>query len=101
MKYYGYYGKITAIDGKRDELVGILLKASELLKENTECFHYVIGTIDESSIWVSELWSSKESHDSSLEPAEIRSLIMTARPLIKDMSNAVESEVHGGKGVPE
>ncbi len=100
MKYYGYYGKITSHDGKRDELVDILLKASELLQKNAECFHYIVGTVDKNSIWVSELWSSKETHDSSLEPDEIRSLIMTARPLIRHMSNAIESEVYGGKGIP-
>jgi quinol monooxygenase YgiN len=100
MGYYGYHGRITAQDGKLDELLDILIKASELLKENADCFHYVVGVGEENDIWVSELWKNKKAHDISLTPENISSLIMTARPFIKDMGDTVETTVYGGKGVP-
>lgn len=99
MKYYGYYGRITAKIGKRDELLDILLKASALLENNQDCFHYVVGSYGDDSIFVSELWKDKEAHDNSLNPEDIRSLIMSARPLIESMGDTVETTVLGGKGV--
>ena len=97
---YGLFGKIVAAQGKRDELLGILVQASKLLQENQDCIHYVVGkSQNENEVWVSEVWTSKESHDASLEPDKIRSLIMTARPLIAEMPQGTEFEVIDGKGL--
>lgn len=97
---YGLFGRFVAVDGKRDNLISILLEASKLLKENADCIHYVVGSSeDKNDVWVSEVWNSKESHDNSLNPENIRNLIMTARPLIKDMPEGTEYEVIGGKGL--
>jgi quinol monooxygenase YgiN len=97
---YGLFGKFIAVENKRDELAEILVKASELLQENKDCIHYVIGTSsDENEVYVSEVWTSKEAHDKSLEPENIRNLIMTARPLIADMPGGTELDVIDGKGL--
>lgn len=100
MELYGHYSRITAIPGERNKLVEILLDAAELLQSNEDCHHYVIGVSGPDTIRVSELWTDKTSHDASLQPENIRSLIMSARPLIHDMGDAVETTVFGGKGVP-
>lgn len=97
---YGLFGKFTAQPGKRDELQDILLQASQLLERNEDCIHYVISTSDEpNAIWVSEVWNSKEAHDASLEPEDIRALIQKAMPLIASMSDQTELHVAGGKGL--
>ncbi len=97
---YGLFGKFIAADGRRDELANILIEASELLKKNVDCIHYVIGkTEDQNDVWVSEVWTSKDAHDSSLEPEDIRNLIMNARPLIREMPKGTEYEVVAGKGL--
>lgn len=97
---YGLFGKFVAVNGKSKELADILIQASELLKENEDCLHYVVGlTTDTDDVWVSEVWNSKEAHDSSLEPENIRNLIIKARPLIKEMPGGTEYEVLGGKGL--
>ncbi len=97
---YGLFGKIVALDGKRDRLVEILLHAAELLKQNEKCLFYIVGKSDNpNDIWVSELWEDKEAHDASLEPKDISELIMTARPLIADMPAGTEFQVLGGKGI--
>ncbi len=36
--------------------------------------------------------------DNSLEPENIRNLVMTARPLIKEIPEGKELEIIGGKG---
>ena len=96
---YGLFGSFVATDSKRDELLAILIKASELLKQNEGCIHYLLSTSDEPNIvYVYETWTDKEAHDKSLEPEEIKSLIKQAMPLIKSMGESTELLVKGGKG---
>ncbi|MDD9205031.1 antibiotic biosynthesis monooxygenase, partial [Georgenia sp. 10Sc9-8] len=96
---YGLFGKLSALPGKRDELVGYLLQAARLLEQNSDCVHYIVSTSDEpEAVWVSEVWTDEAAHDASLEPADIRALIQEARPLIAGMSDRTELRVHGGKG---
>ena len=102
MTYYGLSGTIIAQSGRRDELVTILLKAANLLEQNKDCVYYAVATDDSAdTIWITEVWRSKAGHDASLEPTDIRALIMSAKPLIKDMSTGVETVVLGGKGLPQ
>lgn len=96
---YGLFGKFVAQSGKRDELIVILLQAAELLQQNKECLSYIVGRADNpNDVWVSELWENKEAHDASLEPEDIRKLIMAARPLIAEMPTGTEYQALGGKG---
>lgn len=69
------------------------------MQRNEQCYAYIVGTSDSpNEVWVSELWQSKEAHDASLEPEDIRSLVMTARPLIANMPAGTEFTAVGGKG---
>jgi quinol monooxygenase YgiN len=97
---YGLVGKFTAQPGKRDELASILLRAAELLERNEDCIHYLVSTTDEANaIRVTETWTNKAAHDASLEPADVRALITQAMPLIASMSDQLELDVIGGKGL--
>ena len=97
---YGLVGKFTAQPGRRDELVAILLQAAEALGSNEDCLHYLVNTTEETdAIWVTEVWTDKAAHDASLEPAEVRALITQAMPLIASMSDRLEMQVVGGKGL--
>ncbi|MEV4732580.1 putative quinol monooxygenase [Saccharopolyspora sp. NPDC049426] len=97
---YGLFGKFSAQPGKRDDLVGHLLQAAELLERNPECLQYIVSTSDEpEAVWVSEVWTEKSAHDASLEPEDIRAIIQEARPLIAGMSDQTELAVQGGKGL--
>lgn len=98
---YGLMGKFTAQPGRRDELVDHLLQAATLLERNPGCVHYVVSTSDEpDAVWVTEVWTDREAHDTSLEPEDVRALIQRARPLIAGMSDRTELTVQGGKGLP-
>lgn len=97
---YGLFGKFTAIPGKRDELVVVLLQAAALLQENDDCIQYIVSTSDEPNIiWVNEIWNSKQAHEASLDPPDIKELIRTAMPLIASMSDHTEQHIVGGKGI--
>ena len=96
---YGLFGKFTAHAGKQEELAAILVEAAHLLeKTNPDCLQYVVGvTQGADDVWVSEVWTTKEAHDDSLAPEEVRSLIMRARPLIHEIAKGTEYAVVGGK----
>ncbi len=97
---YGYINKFTAQPGKREELKSILLKAAKALEANSDCIQYLISVINEPDIvLVSEIWTSKQAHDSSLKQAEIRAIIAQAMPLIASVSNIAEHTIEGGKGL--
>jgi quinol monooxygenase YgiN len=100
--YYGIHGKFSAAEGKREELLAILLQAAQALQSNPGCLLYLVSRAadDPDGIWVSEVWADAAAHQASLEPEEIRAIITQARPLIAGMSGRVELDVAGGKGLP-
>lgn len=62
---YLLHGKLTAKGGRRNELADILLDASKLVATAKGCKVYVIGKAenDQNSVYVTEIWDSKEDHD--------------------------------------
>ena len=95
---YGLVGKITAADGKRDALIGILLSG---LKDMPGCLSYVVAAepSDEVTIWVTEVWDRAESHMASLQLAQVQEAIGRARPMIAGMERLAETDVKGGVGL--
>lgn len=65
---YGLHGSLKAKDGKADELMEILLKASELVSNFKGCRLYIVSkdAQDENVVWVTDVLDSKEPHDNSL-----------------------------------
>lgn len=98
---YGLFGSFIAKKGKRDELLQILLDASEVLQQNDNCIHYIVSTAsDPNAVWVYETWTSKEAHEKSLTPENIRLLIQKAIPFIERAGEgSVELSTVGGKGM--
>lgn len=98
---FGIFGKISAVEGKRDELSEILLTAAKVLQSMEKCKIYLININDEepNSIWVTEVWENEEAHKTSLSNENVRGLIMKGRPLIAGMERLNTFEVLGGKGL--
>ena len=89
MNRFSIFGELVAIDGKRDELVSILKDAELLLlKKNVDCHLYSVNVaLDKpSSVFVFEIWTNEASHQNSLQDEEVLSLIMKAKPIIKEMN---------------
>lgn len=100
---FGMIGKLTAHPGQGDALVGYLLRAAELVPEMEGCHLYVVSkaAADPDTIWIAEVWRSREDHQASLANEAVRSIITSARPLIADASGGFEIIPVGGKGVPK
>jgi quinol monooxygenase YgiN len=81
---YGLHGKLKAVSAKGDDLATILAEASELMRTAKGCHLYLVSkdSMDENSVWVTEVWDSKEDHDNSLHIKGVQELISRAAPLL-------------------
>lgn len=97
-KMYGLIGKITTKADRRDELIEILLEGTA---DMPGCLSYIISkdSKDDSAIWVTEVWDSKESHKTSLSLPSVKEAITQGRPLIAEFSEGIETEPMGGHGL--
>ena len=97
-RMYGLIGKMTAVEGKRDELVTILLAG---VSEMPGCLSYVVATdpADPNAIWITEAWDSQASHDASLQLPAVKAAIAKGRPLIAGFSNRTVTTPVGGHGL--
>ena len=95
---YGLIGKMTAVDGKRDELVAILLDG---VSGMPGCLSYIVATdpADPNAIWITEAWDSKASHDASLGLPSVKAAIAEGRPLIAAFGSGTVTTPVGGHGL--
>lgn len=95
---YGLIGRILAVEGRREELVSILLESTGSLPG---CHSYIVARCAEHSdgIWVTEIWDGPESHKGSLQIEAVRDAIARARPLIAGFDHRFETEPVGGIGL--
>jgi quinol monooxygenase YgiN len=98
---YGLYGKLQAQAGKGKELGEILLKAAKLMENAKGCVLYIVSKTADNpdSIYVFEVWDSKEDHDNSLKFPGVRELISQAMPIAAGKPEGITFEVLGGKGL--
>ena len=95
---YGLIGKMTAVAGKREELIAVLLGS---VGEMPGCLSYIVAKdpSDPDAIWITEAWDSKASHDASLSLPQVKEAIAKGRPLIAGFSDGVVTTPVGGHGL--
>jgi quinol monooxygenase YgiN len=96
---YGLIGSMNAVPGRRDDLITIL---SEAVSNMPGCLSYIVAkdSRDETTIWITEVWDSKESHDASLSLPSVTKAISAARPMIAAFGNQVITTPVAGSGLP-
>jgi len=97
-KMYGLIGKMTAVAGKRDVLIEILLEG---VRDMPGCLSYVVAkdASDAETIWITEVWDSPESHKASLALPSVKQAIARGKPLIAEFGLSVATEPVGGQGL--
>ena len=97
---YGYIGSMKTKPGHRDDVVSILLSGVDGLRE-AGCDLYIVSVsdVDDDTIWVSEVWRTKEHHDASLLQPETRAAIDKAMVMLTGEFTSQELRVVGGLGV--
>ena len=95
---YGLIGKMTAVEGQRDALIGILLEG---VAGMPGCLSYVVAKDpgDPDAIWITEVWESEEDHRASLLLPSVRQAIERGKPLIASFADHVVTTPVGGHGL--
>jgi quinol monooxygenase YgiN len=88
MSKFLLHGTLLAKDGKRDELTDIMTRAATLMLTQAKgCELYAVGHKqgDENTVYITEIWASKEDHAASLKVAGVQELIGEAMPILAEM----------------
>ena len=95
---YGLIGQMKAAPGKRDELVAILSESTEGMPG---CLSYIVAkdAVDADALWITEVWTDKDSHAASLKLPAVQAAIAKARPIIAGFGQRFETVPVGGVGV--
>lgn len=95
---YGLIGQMKAAPGKRDELVAILKEGTGAMPG---CLSYILALdpADADAIWITEVWTDKESHAGSLKLPAVQAAIARARPIIAGFGHRFETTPVGGVGL--
>jgi quinol monooxygenase YgiN len=95
---YGLIGQMKAAPGKRDELVAILSEGTEGMPG---CLSYIVAkdSADADALWITEVWTDKDSHAGSLKLPSVQAAIAKARPIIAGFGHRFETLPVGGVGL--
>ena len=95
---YGLIGKMLAAQGRRDEVIGILLAGTQAMPG---CLSYIVAKdpVDANAIWVTEVWDGEASHKASLAIPAVKEAIAKARPMITGFGERFITSPVGGTGL--
>ena len=98
---YAYFGSFRAKEGKRDTVAKLWKEAAIQLKKNADCLEYIISTSDEDSntVWLWQVWTSREAHDKSIQEEYAQNIIRKATPFIESYGKHLDLIIVGGKGI--
>lgn len=102
MNKFGLIGKLNAKTGKGGELLDILSRAADLMRNAQGCRMYLVGHPmgEADAVQVMEIWDSKDDHDQSLAYPGVKELIQKAMPLLDGPpEKGLEWIVRGGHGL--
>lgn len=96
---FGLIGEMKAKPGQREALISILLEG---INDMPGCLSYVVARdpASEASIWITEVWDNKASHEGSLKLPAVRDAISRAMPLIEGFGQSITTEPVGGASLP-
>lgn len=87
---YGIVGQMKTAEGKRGEVIEALLEGTQDMPGNIA---YLIAEDlgDPDSIWITEVWESKDAHAASLQLPSVQQAIGKAREHIAGFGTRVET----------
>lgn len=87
---YGLIGRMVAAPGQRDALAAVLMAST---RDMPGCRSYVVAhdSSDADSLWVTEVWDSRDSHTASLQLPQVQAAIAKGRPLIVGFGERFET----------
>ena len=95
---YGLIGQMLAAPGKRDALIAILTESTQ---DMPGCLSYILAqdATNAEALWITEVWTDKDSHAASLKLPAVQAAIAKARPIIAGFGQRFETVPVGGVGL--
>lgn len=83
-KMFSVYGRMTALPGRRDELITVLLDGFRAGGDDSGLITYSINTLfdDPDTIWLTQLWVDKEAHDATTRSEPVAAATRRVPPLL-------------------
>ena len=101
---FSVYGRMTALPGRRDELIAVLLDGFRAGGENSGLLAYTINKAfdDPDAIWLTQLWIDKEAHDATTRSEPVAAVSRQLPPLLaRQPEGCYGDAVHvGGQADP-
>ncbi|MEV0972111.1 putative quinol monooxygenase [Microtetraspora glauca] len=96
---HGFHATMTALPGRGDDVVKILLDAPSLPHE--DCVVFLVGrsAADPDVIHVTEGWASPEAHAGFFASEEAQAFVARLAPLLAGESQYTDEVPVGGKAV--
>lgn len=101
MEKFSLFVKFTVQEGKRENLVEILLEAAKSMVQLEDCEIYLVNIVEKelNAVYVYEMWSNEQAHQGSLVLKTTQTLIQRAKPYITGMERIGTFITKGGKGI--
>lgn len=96
---YGLIVKLTAVAGRRDELIALLRESAA---DMPGCLIYVVAedAMDKNVVWVSEAWDNMASHHASLSMPAVKNVIPRAQAIVANFEKMAVTNPVWGVGLP-
>lgn len=97
---YGLIVKLTAVAGKRDQLIAILREGAA---DMPGCLSYIVAedAADPNVLWVTEVWDSRASHDASLSLPGVKKAIPRAQAIVANFEKIAATTPVWGAGLAQ
>lgn len=81
---FSVYGRMTALPGRRDELIAVLHEGFRAGGDDSGLLTYSINTVpeDPDTIWLTQLWTNKEAHDATTRSEPVAAVSRRLPPLL-------------------
>ena len=95
---HGRIARITTAQGKRDDLIAILLGGTSSMPG---CLSYIVAQdpTNSDALWITEVWDNQASHKASPLLPTVKEAISRAKPLIRGFDMPIETVPVGGYGL--
>ena len=94
---HGFQATMTALPGKGDVLVGMLLNAPSLSRPDCPVFLISRSAANSDVVHVTEGWTSEEAHAAFFASSEARALVAQLQLLLAGESEYTDQVPVGGK----
>ncbi|MGN9911254.1 putative quinol monooxygenase [Phytohabitans sp. LJ34] len=94
---HGFHATMTALPGKGDEVIALLLDAPSLA--NVDCVVFLVGrsASNPDVVYVTEGWTSPEAHSAFFATEPAQALVAKLQPLMAGESRYTDELPVGGK----